>query len=1044
MKNFLHTSTFKAWKQLVAVACFGVFTSMSAHADDPVAGATLFSANCATSGCHQTGTPLTSNASKIFNARNARSWIQNNINGNNSGMGRLSGMTAQQVADVAAYLGNSPSSLAFASTNVGVTAAMQTVTVKAALLNGPALSGLTVSTSGDFARSGGTCGTTLGTGSTGCTVIVSFTPTAAGARTGALSIGHSGTITPITIALSGSGAGAPTTAPVAAITPTSLTLASTAIGNTSAAQSVTVSNTGTASLSLSAITLSNPADYIISGGTCAAPGSVAAGANCTVSVAFKPSTGAAGARSGTLSLTHNAAGSPGSVTLTGTATAALAPVASQTASLSYGSLNVGTAGSAQTVTLSNSGNAALTLGTLSISSGTEFSISGGTCAAGGSVAAGASCTVSVGFTPSAAGARSANLAVTHNAAGGQSTTSLSGTGVALTPVIGVSPTTLSFTQLVSTTSTAQSVNLSNIGTGPLTLSALTLSGTGSSDYTRGGTCTSITVLAAGASCTLTFTLTPASVGARNASLAITHNAAGSPSAITLNGTGTAAPTPAISLNATTLNFTSQVVATTSAGQPVTVSNSGSAALTFGALTLTGTASGDFTRGGSCTPTTVLVAGGTCTVTFTFTPGAVGVRSATLALSSDASNGAAAITLSGTGAAAAAPTVSLAPASLAFGNQSDSITSTARSITLQNTGSAALGITGITATSGYAVTHNCGASLAAAASCTLSVTFTPVGLGVVPGSVSVASNAAGSPQAVTLSGTGVAASPVLAWLPTKTTLAFGDLTVGAAASTQTVSLVNQGPGTVTLSGFTLAGVQAADYSVSGGTCAVSGSLAQGASCTLSLAFGPGAVGARSAALQVTSTGTNPPDVALTGNGTAPAQPGVTVSPTALGFSALTGSAAEAQTLTLQSTGNAVLNVTGLRIASGNFTLAPASTNGCGTPPFDLLPGQNCAMSIGWSSSANGTETGTVEIDTSASVVPAQVAIQATRADPVATPAAAPATTSNSGGGGCSIARGLTLADPTLWLLVLAAAGVLWYRRRVPESARGSPRQTDARP
>ena len=470
-----------------------------------------------------------------------------------------------------------------------------------------------------------------------------------------------------------------------------------------------------------------------------------------------------------------------------------------------------------------------------------------------------------------------------------------------------------------------------------------------------------------------------------------------------------------------------MVGTTSASQSVTVSNSGTAPLNFSALTLTG-ASGDFTRGGTCAIGSPLAAGGTCTVTFTFTPGAVGARSATLTLTSDASNGVASISLSGTGAAAPAPAVSLLPGSLAFGNQTDSVTSTARSITLQNTGSAALGISSITATSGFAVT-GCGVSLAAGASCTLSVTFTPAGVGAASGSVSVASNAAGSPHSVSLSGTGVVASPVLAWLPTTTTLAFGNLTVGSPATTQTFSLINNGPGAVTLSGFTFAGANSADYSVSGGTCAL-GSLAQGASCTLTLSFAPGAVGARSATLQVTSTGTNPPDVALTGTGTAPAQPAATLSSTALGFTAVTGAAAADQTLTLQSSGNATLNVTGLRIASGNFTLAPAATNGCSTPPFDLLPGQSCAVSIGWSSSATGTETGTVEIDTSASVLPVQVAIQATRADPVVTPTPTPSTGSSSGGGGCSIARGDTLLDPTLWLLALAAAGVLWYRRSRP--------------
>ena len=69
---------------------------------------------------------------------------------------------------------------------------------------------------------------------------------------------------------------------------------------------------------------------------------------------------------------------------------------------------------------------------------------------------------------------------------------------------------------------------------------------------------------------------------------------------------------------------------------------------------------------------------------------------------------------------------------------------------------------------------------------------------------------------------------------------------------------------------------------------------------------------------------------------------------------------------------------------------------------------------------------VEIATSASANPLQVPIQALRETPVAGPPG-PSTINNAGAGGCSIARGHTLADPTLWLLALAAAGVLWLRR-----------------
>ena len=1011
-----------AVNRLVGAALLAGPASFGAHADNPVNGATLYANNCAS--CHG-ATPLTSNGSKIYFGRNARSVIETAIATNNSGMGSLRGAfptNGTEIADVAAYLGNSPSTSTFPATAVGSTSATtQTITVAASLKGSAyAIGGLTVSTSGDFARSGGTCATSVPAGTT-CTVIVSFTPTASGARSGSLSIAHSNTLTPVAIALSGTASGA-AAAPVAGITPASLALASTPIGSTSAAQSVTVSNSGNAALSISAITPSS-AEFIVAGGTCSAGGSVAAGTSCTVSMAFRPA-GAAGARTGSLSIGHNATGSPGTVSLSASATVATAPVASLTASLAFGSADVGTTSTAQTATLSNTGTAPLAITSITTGS-TEFTVGGGTCAAGGSVAATASCTINVSFTPSAAGARSATLAVTHNAGGAQSSSSLSGTGVALTPVIGLSPTTLSFSQTVNTTSAAQTVTLSNTGSAPLMIGALSIGGTQATEFqiATGTTCTAGGSVAANASCAIKVAFAPTATGARAASLSITHNAAGSPSAIALGGTGTATAQPAISLNAQTLTFNAQTLGSTSAGQGVLVTNSGAVTLTFSGLTLTGTSSGDFTRGGTCSPTGTLASGATCTVTFTFAPGGVGARSATLTLASNATNGSAVLSLAGTGAAAATPAIAVAPGSLAFGNQTIGTSSAVRTATLTNSGSGALSISAITASTGFAVTHSCGASVAAGASCTLSVTLNPVATGAVAGHVSVASNAAGSPTLLSLSGSGVAASPVLAWVPAITSLAFTDTGIGATPSAQSLTLVNQGPGAVALRQITLAGAQAADFSLgSGGSCAVNAPLAQGASCTLALAFQPGAVGARVASLQVSTSGTNPPDVALSGNGTAAAQPAVGVVPGALNFS-VTASATtiDPQLLTLQNTGTAVLRINGVQIAAGSFTLGAAATSGCAVAPFDLMPGQSCALAIGWSGPLTGTQTGTLEIDSAAAATPMKVALQAVRE------AAAAPELSNAGAGGCSIARGNSLADPTLWLLLLLAIGVLVWRR-----------------
>ncbi|MBC7734494.1 MAG: choice-of-anchor D domain-containing protein [Bacteriovorax sp.] len=167
-------------KRLLAAALPAPFAAGNAHADAPANGATLYANSC--SGCHGNA-PLTSNLNKIYNGRNARSVIDSAIAGDTGGMGSLrsafpAGSSA--LADVAAYLGNTPASLSFSATAVGSTATAQTLTVYASLKTGSSLSGIGIATTGDFTRSGGTCATTLGTGLS-CTVLVSFTPTAAGA-----------------------------------------------------------------------------------------------------------------------------------------------------------------------------------------------------------------------------------------------------------------------------------------------------------------------------------------------------------------------------------------------------------------------------------------------------------------------------------------------------------------------------------------------------------------------------------------------------------------------------------------------------------------------------------------------------------------------------------------------------------------------------------------------------------------------------------------------------------------------------------------------
>jgi hypothetical protein len=107
--------------------------------------------------------------------------------------------------------------------------------------------------------------------------------------------------------------------------------------------------------------------------------------------------------------------------------------------------------------------------------------------------------------------------------------------------------------------------------------------------------------------------------------------------------------------------------------------------------------------------------------------------------------------------------------LTFASQTVGTTSSAQAVTLKNTGTAALTLSSIAASGSYAQTNTCGTSLAANASCTISVTFTPTSSGTLTGAITLTDNAASSPQAVSLTGTAVAAvvqhSVALSWTET---------------------------------------------------------------------------------------------------------------------------------------------------------------------------------------------------------------------------------------------------------------------------------------
>jgi hypothetical protein len=212
-----------------------------------------------------------------------------------------------------------------------------------------------------------------------------------------------------------------------------------------------------------------------------------------------------------------------------------APVVNLSAnSLTFSQQTVGSTSAAQTVTLSNTGNASLSISSIAID-GTNFGDFAQTNNCDGSVAAGANCAISVTFTPTAAGSRSASLAITDNASGSPQTVALAGTG-AQAPAVSLSLTSLAFGQEnMNLTTPPQTVTLSNTGNSLLNISSVTIGGVDPYDFAQTNTCGS--GLAAGAYCSISATFTPTGTGSRNAFLAISDNASGSPQMVGLTGTG---------------------------------------------------------------------------------------------------------------------------------------------------------------------------------------------------------------------------------------------------------------------------------------------------------------------------------------------------------------------------------------------------------------------------------------------------------------------------------------------------------------------------
>jgi 6-phosphogluconolactonase (cycloisomerase 2 family) len=316
------------------------------------------------------------------------------------------------------------------------------------------------------------------------------------------------------------------------------------------------------------------------------------------------------------------------------------------------------------------------------------------------------------------------------------------------------------------------------------------------------------------------------------------------------------------------NFGSAVVGQFSGTRMVSVTNTGDLLLTLSQVALSGADAADFSAVPNCQLPAPLAANATCSISVIFKPTAAGLRQAILTTFDNAGGGTQSIALSGTGVAPE-PAVTLQPGSVSFPNTGQEATSTAQTVTVTSSGAASLHISSVLVSgenpADFAMTGNCSGAFPVGASCTVGVSFSPLGDGLRTATVSITDDAPGSPQSVQLSGTGIGppvARPGVALAPSG--VSFPATTLGSTTGSETITVTSAGTAALHIAKIDLTGANPGDFGMVD-SCAPPATYAVHATCTLSLNFTPSAAGTRTATITITDDAPNSPQsIGVTGS------------------------------------------------------------------------------------------------------------------------------------------------------------------------------------
>ncbi len=316
-----------------------------------------------------------------------------------------------------------------------------------------------------------------------------------------------------------------------------------------------------------------------------------------------------------------------------------------------------------------------------------------------------------------------------------------------------------------------------------------------------------------------------------------------------------------------------------------------------------------------------------------------------------------------------PGVQLSSSGLTFAAQVIGTTSASQQITIMNNGAAPLVIASAGVTGGdntdFVSTNTCSAAVAPGGTCTVNVTFSPLSSGARASTLAIADNAPGSPQLVTLNGTGAGAVSLV-----PSGLTFPIQIQGQPSTAQPINMTNNQSVILNIFNISIQGTNASGFTQTN-TCG--SNLAPGASCVISVIFNPNVTGANAAQLTISddASGANvgKPAIQTAGLSGIGTQAVVVLTPSTLTFpTTVVNNSSATQTVTVANKGVGPLTLTS--ITPSQTTVDFGETNNCnGT----VAAGSSCTLTITFTPISAGTRAGSIVLTDSAGDSPQSVSL-----------------------------------------------------------------------